>query len=112
MDNVFYIIICAAFAAVAVVAIKEFINLPTKEQIKKVKEWLLYAVTIAEQKYGDGTGEIKLRFVYNLFVEKFPWIAKIVSFETFSGWVDSALDKLKELLSTNGAVATLIKKEE
>jgi uncharacterized protein YsxB (DUF464 family) len=38
MDNVFYIIICAAFAAVAVVAIKEFINLPTKEQIKKVKE--------------------------------------------------------------------------
>lgn len=112
MDNVFYIIICAAFAAVAVVTIKEFINLPTKEQIKKVKEWLLYAVVYAEQKYGDGTGEIKLRFVYDLFVEKFPWIAKIVSFETFSGWVDSALEKLKELLSTNGAVATLIKKEE
>lgn len=112
MDNVFYIIICAAFAAVAVVVIKEFINLPTKEQIKKVKEWLLYAVVYAEQKYGDGTGEIKLRFVYDLFVEKFPWIAKIVSFETFSGWVDSALEKLKELLSTNGAVATLIKKEE
>lgn len=112
MDTVFYIIICAAFAATAVVAIKEFINLPTNEQKNKVKEWLLYAVLLAEQKYGDGTGEIKLRFVYDLFVEKFPWIAKIVSFETFSSWVDIALDKLKELLSNNDSIITLIKRNE
>lgn len=112
MDNIFYIIVSAAIVAVAVVTIKQFINLPSNEQINKVKEWLLYAVLLAEQKYGDGTGEIKLRYVYDLFVQKFPWIAQIISFDTFSLWVDLALDRLKELLSNNNSVIKLLQEDE
>ena len=38
----------------------------------RVKEWLRYAVTIAEQELGSGTGQIKLRQVYDMFIERFP----------------------------------------
>ena len=37
-----------------------------------VKEWLLWAVTQAEQYLGSGTGALKLRYVYDLAVEAFP----------------------------------------
>ena len=84
--------------------IKDFFYLPRKEQIKKVKEWLLYAVTIAEKELGAGTGALKLRYVYDLFISKFPYIAPYVSFETFSKWVDEVLEQMKHLLKTNNNI--------
>ena len=42
-----------------------------------VKEWLLWAVTQAEQYLGSGTGALKLRYVYDLAVEAFPQINSI-----------------------------------
>lgn len=104
-----YIILAAAvMAVVGVLVAVRFFKQPSSEQMAKVKEWLLWAVLEAERKLGSGTGALKLRFVYDLFVGKFPWLAKIVSFEQFSNLVDEALDKMQELLNKDEAVAEYV----
>lgn len=89
-------------------AVYRFAKLPRAEQIAKVKEWLLWAVTEAEAALGGGTGQLKLRYVYDLFVEKFPWLVKVISFELFSGLVDDALEEMREMLKSNAAVKSLV----
>ena len=69
--------------------------------IGQVKQWLLYAVIEAEKKMGGGTGEIKLRYVYDKFLIIFPKISLFISFELFKTLVDEALSKAKELLQEN-----------
>jgi len=103
--NNWYIII-AAVAAIAVLIwlICKFFKLPRESQIQKIKEWLLFAVTEAEKELGSGTGQLKLRYVYDMFVTKFPYLVKFVSFEMFSNLVDEVLDKFKEMFKTNKAV--------
>ena len=86
----------------------DFRGKPKDEQIKSIKEWLVYAVTEAEIDLGGGTGQLKLRMVYDMFVSRFPSIAKIVSFATFSVWVDDALVVMRSLLEKNEAVQTLV----
>jgi len=70
-------------------------------QRKNIKEWLLYAVIEAEKELGSKTGKIKLRQVYNGFINTFPIISKIVTFEAFSKLVDLALIEMKNLIETN-----------
>mgnify|MGYP000840045992 CR=1 FL=1 len=74
----------------------------------RVKEWLLWAVTEAEKDLGGGTGKLKLRQVYDLFVQRFPWLAKAVSFELFSSLVDEALEEMREMLDNNQAVKAFV----
>ena len=88
--------------------IKEFIELGKEKQLEKVKEWLLYACIMAEKKLGGGTGQIKLRYVYDLFVEKFSFLKLLVTFEQFSEMVDEALVKMREMLEKNPNVAMLV----
>lgn len=90
----------------------KFFKLPTITQLKKVKEWLLLAVTQAEKELGNGTGQIKLRFVYDMFITRFKWTSRLISFETFSLLVDEALEEMKHLLETNENVKTLVIGEE
>ena len=85
-----------------------FSNKPTEEQIDQVKEWLLYAVVIAEQNLGSGTGQLKLRQVYDMFLTKFSWLAQVISFSTFSLWVDEALEQMKHLLESNAVVKHIV----
>lgn len=94
------LIILAALAVIGVFVFK-FLKLPTKEQIAKVKEWLLYAVTEAEKELGGGTGQVKLRFVYDMFITKFGLLAKMISFDRFSILVDEVLETFREMLKTN-----------
>lgn len=108
VDNWILIVTFAAVAANLFLTIRGYAGLPTEEQIAKVKEWLLYAVAEAEKEMGSGTGKLKLRWVYDWFVGRFPWMAKAVAFETFSGWVDDALEKMRHLLETNAAVAGFV----
>lgn len=98
-----WMLIVALIAAVAVggYAVYAFVKRPTTEQISKVKEWLLYAVTAAEKELGSGTGQIKLRYVYDMFIAKFPYLVKLIPFETFSILVDEALDKFRGMLDSN-----------
>lgn len=67
----------------------------------KVKEWLKYAVTMAEKELGSGTGQLKLRMVYNWFVDVFPVFSKLVPFSIFSRMVDDALIWMKEQIENN-----------
>ena len=108
--NYWYVIVgIIAVLIVAGFAIYKFAGLPTKSQVAKIKEWLLFAVTKAEHELGEKTGQLKLRTVYDLFVSKFPTTAKLVSFETFSGWVDEALVEMKKMLENNKQIETIVK---
>ena len=109
MENWYLFVAGLAVAGVIGVCIGKFINLPSDEQKRKVKEWLLWAVTQAEAELGGGTGKLKLRQVYDLFVQRFPAIARAVSFETFCQWVDGALEEMREMLKQNRAVQELVK---
>lgn len=56
-----------------------------------IKSWLLSVIVNAEKVYGGKTGKVKLSYVYGLFIEKFPKLARVISFETFSAIVDEVL---------------------
>lgn len=99
-------LLVALFATIFVggYALYVFIKRPTNEQIGKVKEWLLLAVTEAEKELGGGTGQLKLRYVYDMFLAKFPYLAQVIPFSSFSGLVDEALEKFRKMLETNTAI--------
>ena len=90
------------------VAIYNFVRLTKEQKINNIKEWLKWAVTIAEKDLGSGTGQLKLRQVYNMAVTQFPWIVQLVTFEQFSIWVDEALKWMDNQISKNQAVSTFI----
>lgn len=100
---------------IIVAAIYTFIRFNKKSvqgQIDQVKEWLLYAVMAAEKELGSGTGAIKLRYVYDMFVTKFPLMVALIPFSTFSAFVDEALDKFKDLLATSPQLQLYIQQQE
>lgn len=102
-------IICLfAMICFIIVTFKDFLSMSKAEQVEQVKGWLLGAVTLAEAEFGSGTGRIKLSVVYDSFVQKFPWIVKLLSFEDFSEYVDEALVEMRKLLSTNKAIAAIV----
>lgn len=77
-------------------------------QKKKVIEWLKYAVTEAEKLLGEKTGQLKLRQVYDWFVEVFPVVAAFLPFRVFSSWVDVALETMRKWLEDNQSVANYV----
>lgn len=104
VENWYIILACVAFVTVAIGLIYHFFKLPRASQIAKIKEWLLYAVAEAERELGSGTGQLKLRKVYDMFVTKFPFLVKFISFEYFSNIVDEVLVKFKKMFETNNNV--------
>lgn len=105
------IVIALSALVVAACFVKRFIDLPRAQKIKEVKEWLLWAVVEAEKQFGSGTGTIKLRYVYDLFVKAFPSLAQFISFTLFSSWVDEVLVRMKELIDTNMYIKSYIEGE-
>lgn len=108
VNNVDTIIGILSVVIVFVVAVLSFFKLAKETQIEKVKEWLLYACIEAEKSLGAHTGQVKLRYVYDLFVEKFKFISMIISFEDFSDLVDESLDKMRELLNDNKDIKSYV----
>ena len=78
----------------------------------KVKEWLKWAVAEAEQYLGSGTGQLKLHYVYDMFISQYPVLSKIIPFDVFSEWVDLALERLNEQLSKNTQIKAVIEGNE
>ncbi len=78
----------------------------------KIIEWLKWAVVEAEKQLGGGTGQLKLRLVYDWFVQKFPVTATVFPFRVFSAWVDVAIETLRNWLETNRNVAGYIKGDD
>jgi hypothetical protein len=88
-------------AVVALLLAVKFSKEPTERKIEMIKQWLLFAVIQAEKELGGGTGQVKLRYVWDMFIKTFPVLAPLVPFDVFSKLVDDALDQMRHLLETN-----------
>lgn len=103
--------IAAALLAVGIfigAMIVRFCLLPRKEQETKIIEFLKNAVLEAEKRLGSKTGQAKLSLVYGMFVDKMPWIARVITFSQFSAYVDVALEWLKIQMESNPAINNVI----
>ena len=72
------------------------------------KNWLVWAVAEAEKILGSGTGQLKLRMVYDMAVVRFPIMAKILPFNLFSKLVDAALNVMNNMIKNNATIAEAI----
>lgn len=86
-----------------------FLKMSKEQKISNIKQWLKFAVVEAEKVLGSGTGQLKLRYVYDLAVKQFPWIVSFVTFEIFSVWVDDALEWMNQQISENKAINSYVK---
>ena len=59
----------------------------------------------------DGTGQLKLRQVYDMFLERFPVFSKLIPFSVFSNWVDLALEFLREQLDKNENIKAFVEQQ-
>ena len=103
-------IVILAILVIAFMFLITYINLPKSKKATKVKEWLLFAVVQAEKELGSGTGQLKLRYVYNLALSKFPVFIKLIPFELFSSFVDGALQQLGNLIEDSEGVKKYMEK--
>ena len=97
------------FAALTVVAVVMLIVAVKVSGEQKVRNWLVWAVGKAEQEFGSGTGQLKLRSVYNQFIARFPKLSTFITFKRFAVLVDEALNILSDMLK-NGKIANIIEK--
>ena len=103
-----YWVIAIVVVLAIVYRVVVFMKSPSQNQLAQVREWLLYAVAQAEKKLGSGTGQLKLRYVYDLFILRFGSLARMISFETFSTLVDEALYVFRDMLRDNEAVSKYV----
>lgn len=101
MDMIINICLGLILGGGLIISVVKFIQLSKDKKIEMISEWLLLAVVQAEKELGGGTGQIKLRYVYDMFISKFKYISMLISFNQFSAMVDIALDKMREMLSNN-----------
>lgn len=73
------------------------------------KNWLVWAVSEAEAMFGSKTGQLKLRYAYELAIKRFPLIAKLIPFSVFGKMVDAALEIMKNMIENNTSIAEAIK---
>lgn len=97
IENWHLILGAIIMAVVFVSAVIRFFRKPSSEQIKNLKEWLVWAVSEAEKELGSKTGILKLRLVYDWAIARFPCV-QFISFHDFSIWVDEALEKTEKLI--------------
>ena len=93
-------IIMAALAAVFLVVLTIY--------LMGFKNWLVWAVSEAEKVLGSGTGQLKLRLVYDMAVARFSIVAKLMPFKVFSNMVDAALKIMNEMIKNNASIAEAI----
>ena len=103
------LVVLGAVVGVAAYYLNKFSSLPSEQQLQKVREWLLWAVIYTEKELGEGTGVAKLRFCYDLFIQRFPSLVAVISFDLFSKYVDEALVQMRKILETNKDVEAYVK---
>ena len=112
VDNWALIVVLFCFVVMFILYLRNFAKKPSSEQILALKEYLLWAVVQAEKELGGGTGQLKLRMVYDLAINRFSFITTFISFELFSAYVDEALDKMKVMLQSNPNVKSYVEGSE
>ena len=83
----------------------KFIKKSKAQKMQMVKDWLLYAIAMAERELGSGTGRIKLGQVYEQFLLVFPQLQHFISFDTFAKMVDDVLMEFAVLVDDHVAIA-------
>ena len=111
VENWSLLIILALMIVSAIIYVKKFVELPDEEQLIKVREFLLWAVTEAERIYGGKTGNLKKAYAYKLFCEYFPSFVAVVPFDIFEKMVDSALVQMRHLIETNVSIKNYVQWE-
>lgn len=97
--NVEYLVLCVILAVILI-----FGGL----YIMGFKDWLVWAVIEAEQLLGSKTGQMKLRYVYDLAIRHFPVIAKLLPFSVFAILVEKALEVMNSMIQENKSIAEAI----
>jgi hypothetical protein len=111
MDNIIIVMGVIGLIGIAIAALYYFMTLSKDKQIQMVKNWLLLAVVEAEKALGSGTGQLKLRYVYDLFITRFKYLSLVISFSQFSMLVDEALEIMRNMIANNKQVEQYINKE-
>ena len=112
VENWWLILIGLSIIIGIITAICSFFKLPTEDQVACIKGWLLQAVAEAEKLYGSGTGVLKLRYVYDLFLSRFKELEYFISFDEFSKMVDDSLIGFKDLLEKNEKINNYVEKSD
>lgn len=112
VENWYMLLAGIALIGLLVGAAYVFLKRPTSSQVRKIKAWLLQAVIEAEKHLGSNTGELKLSFVYDKFIIKFPWMSKIISFEKFKNLVDMALAEMKDLMEEKDEIKKFVEDDK
>lgn len=94
-ELVLVLIVLMSFAILKVV---QFLRTPPKKRQELILLWLVQAVVLAEQKFGSGTGSVKLSYVYKLFIDKYGFLGSLVSQTVFEKLVDKALKTMEDTL--------------
>ncbi len=110
-NNIIMVAVIIIAICLLCIGLVYFFRLSKEKQQQIIKEWLLLAVVRAEKELGDGTGQLKLRFVYDLFLDKFKVISYIISFEQFSKLVDDSLEIMRTMISNNKKVEDYVKQQ-
>lgn len=69
--------------------------------IDKIENWLLWAVIQAEGAFGSGTGKLKLAYVYDLFIDRFPKMQAVIPYKIFTILVDKSLVFMRDMLKNH-----------
>lgn len=102
------VILTSIFLGVFGLITHKILTTPSDEMLDNVVQWLVGAVTDAEKDLGGGTGALKLRQVYDLFLLRFPKLAHLIPFELFSVLVDEALVIMDEMVKNNPKVKAYV----
>ena len=89
----------------------DFINKSPKERVETIKQWAIYACALAEAHLGSGTGQMKMRETYDMFLQRFPSLATVITYEKYKEIAEKALLEFKQMLSTNPNIQEMIIKE-
>ena len=92
-------------------AILAFIIVAGGIYVNGFKNWLVWAVSEAENMFGSNTGKLKLRYAYELAINRYPVLAKIIPFTMFSSMVDGALAVMRKMIEDNNDIANIIVKK-
>lgn len=108
ISNLIILLVAAIGVGYIIWKFYSFVKMPAQDQFTMVREWLLWAVAEAEKMYGSGTGVLKLRYVYDMFLSRFGELEYLISFEDFSKMVDEALEALQHFLETNEKINSYV----
>lgn len=119
IENWTMVIVLLAMAAGPLAYLRHIMALPPEDRIPEIKEdvrekiieWLKGQVSKAEKELGGGTGELKLRDVYDSFIKVWPNEAEIATFKEYSEMVDEALTWMKKQMERNESIKAHIEGE-